>query len=78
MNRRSLLLGVFPVADILQSVGTTYIFVLGGVGDEMIFGMKPDGSVDFGPAFTTKDEAATEFIKFLGLYVSKHLCKELP
>ena len=63
----------------LTQPATYWVVALYNEKSEMIFGVKLDGSVEFGPGFTTKDEAAREFWKLLGrhylIYVNETYIK---
>jgi hypothetical protein len=43
-----------------------YVIQLTNEKSEMIVGVKPDGSIEFGPGFTTVDQASKTFWETLG------------
>ncbi len=44
----------------------TYVLCVYNDKQEMIVGIKPDGSVEYGPGYTTTEQSARDFWEILG------------
>ena len=57
----------------------TYVICIYNDNQELVVAVKPDGSVEFGPGYTTTEQAARDFWQILGrtypIYVNETVVK---